>query len=143
MTASIRVGLVGAGFASRFHFEGYKRIYGIPVEVVGINDINLEARETFARSNRIRAFSTLEELCDAVDVVDICTPASTHAQLAVESLEHDKHVVIEKPFTGYYGPGNGEDFRGDTFPKEIMLREAIANCDRMLAAARKAKKTIC
>jgi len=145
MVASVRVGLVGAGFASRFHYEGYRHVYGILVEIVGINDVNRDARETFARNHNIRAFPTLEELCEAVDVIDICTPASTHALLAVKSLELGKHVVIEKPFTGYYGPANedGKNFRGDTFPKEIMLREAIANCDRMLNAARNAKKTIC
>jgi predicted dehydrogenase len=145
VTASIRVGLVGAGFASRFHFDGYSHVYGVPVVVVGINDIHPEARETFARNHHIRAFSTLEELCDASDVIDICTPASTHAQLAVRALELGKHVVIEKPFTGYYGPtqGGGEGFRGDAFPKETMLREAIASCDRVLAAAKRAKKTIC
>jgi predicted dehydrogenase len=112
---------------------------------VGINDIHPEAREAFARNHHIQAFSTLEELCDVVDVIDICTPASTHAQLAVKSLELGKHVVIEKPFTGYYGPtnGGGRVFRGDMFPKEIMLREAVASCDRVLAAARNAKKTIC
>jgi len=145
MVARIRVGLVGAGFASGFHFQGYQRVYGIQVEIVGINDIDREARESFARTHNIRAFPTLEELCDAVDVIDICTPASAHAILAVKSLELGKHVVIEKPYTGYYGPiGEGEDdFRGDKFPKEVMLREAIANCDRILAAARKTKKTIC
>ena len=145
MAAKIRIGLVGAGFASRFHFEGYSRVYGIPVEVVGINDIHPEAREAFARNHHIRAFSTLQDLCDAVDVIDVCTPASTHAQLAIEALQLGKHVVIEKPFTGYYGPTSGDEvgFRGDTFPKETMLREAIASCDRVLAAARKSKKTIC
>jgi len=143
MVASIRVGLVGAGFASRFHFQGYRHVYGVQVEIVGINDVDPEAREKFARAHNILAFSTLDDLCDAVDIIDICTPASTHANLAIKSLELGKHVVIEKPFTGYYGPANGDDFQGDVFPKEIMLREAIASCDRILAAARNAKKTIC
>ncbi|HKM76965.1 MAG TPA: Gfo/Idh/MocA family oxidoreductase [Candidatus Bathyarchaeia archaeon] len=142
MVTSIRVGLVGAGFASRFHFQGYLRVYGVPVEVVGITSIHPEAREAFARSHGIRAFATLEELCDAVDVVDLCTPGSTHERLAVKALESGKHVVIEKPFTGYYGPSTG-DFRGDTFSKEVMLREAMASCDRIIAAARNAKRTIC
>lgn len=145
MTERIRIGLVGAGFASRFHFEGYGRVYKIPVEVVGINDIHPEARESFARNHHIKSFPTLEELCEASDVIDICTPAATHAELAFKALELGKHVVVEKPFTGYYGPPKeqGGDFRGDAFPKDIMLREAIANCDRVLAAARKSKKTIC
>jgi len=112
------------------------------VKIVGIHDIRPEAREEFARNHGTQAFSTLEELCDAADVIDLCTPARTHEPLAVTSLERGKHVVIEKPFTGYYGPATG-DFRGDTFPKEIMLREAMASCDRILTAARNSKKTIC
>ena len=142
MVTTIRIGLVGAGFASRFHLQGYKRVYGVPVKIVGIHDIRPEAREEFARNHGTQAFSTLEELCDAADVIDLCTPARTHEPLAVTSLERGKHVVIEKPFTGYYGPATG-DFRGDTFPKEIMLREAMASCDRILTAARNSKKTIC
>ncbi|HUK27910.1 MAG TPA: Gfo/Idh/MocA family oxidoreductase [Candidatus Acidoferrales bacterium] len=145
MSSPLRIGLVGAGFASRFHFEGYSRVYRVPVEVVGINDIHPEARAAFAQHHHIKPFTTLEELCNAADVIDICTPAATHADLAVKALELGKHVVVEKPFTGYYGPnkGDNDNFRGDTFPKEIMLREAIANCDRVLAAARKNGKTIC
>lgn len=138
----IRIGLVGAGFASRFHFDGYYRVSGVPVKVVGITDIHPEARESFARDHNIRAFSSFEELCDAVDVVDLCTPGATHQPLAVQALRHGKHVVVEKPFTGYYGTG-AADFRGDIFPKETMLRESIASCDNMIAAAHEAKKTIC
>lgn len=33
----------------------------------------------------------------AVDAVDICAPAGLHAQLAVEALAADKHVLLEKP----------------------------------------------
>jgi predicted dehydrogenase len=142
MTELIRIGIVGAGFAARFHWEGYWRVYGVPVNVVGITDIHAEARDSFARNYGIPAFSTFEELCDEVDVVDLCTPGATHRPLAVEALRRGKHVVIEKPFTGYYGTG-ATDFRGDTFPKETMLREAIASSDNMIAVAQKSKKTIC
>jgi predicted dehydrogenase len=69
-------------------------------------------------------------------------PGSAHEPLAVTALRAGKDVVIEKPFSGYYGPGT-EDFRGNAFSKEVMLREALASCDRMLAAARDAGKRIC
>src|SRR5690625_4833558 len=32
-----------------------------------------------------------------VDVVDICTPGDTHAEIAVAALEAGKHVLVEKP----------------------------------------------
>lgn len=142
MPSPIRIGIVGARFAARFHWEGYRRVSAVPVEVVGVTSKSPESRDAFAREHRIRAFPTLEEMCDAADVIDICAPAASHEPLAVAALRREKHVVIEKPFTGYYGPGAG-DFRGNTFSKEVMLREALASCDRILAAARDAGKRIC
>jgi predicted dehydrogenase len=141
MPETVKVGIVGAGFAARFHWQGYQRVYNVPVDVVGVTDLSVEARQNFAREHGIKALATFEELCDAVDVVDLCTPPSTHEVMAVRGFERGKHVIIEKPFTGYYGPGTA-DFRGDTFSKEIMLREAMASCDRILGAARAAGKRI-
>jgi len=142
MEEPIRVGIVGARFAARFHREGYRRVYGVPVQVVGVTSKFPESREVFAREYGVQAFASVEALCDACDVIDVCAPGSTHEPLAVTALERGKHVIIEKPFTGYYGPGT-EDFRGNAFPKEIMRREAMASCDRILAAAREAGKKIC
>ena len=142
MAEAIRVGIVGARFAARFHWEGLSRVYGVPLQVVGVTSKTAEARDGFARDKGIRSFDTFDQLCDAVDVVDICSPPSTHEQLAVQALRRGKHVMIEKPFTGYYGAGISE-FRGNTFPKEQMLREAMASCDRILAAAKDSGKTVC
>ncbi len=142
MAGPIRVGIVGARFAARFHWEGLSRVYGVPVEIVGLTSKTAEARDAFAQSKGIRAFETFDQLCDAVDVVDLCSPPSSHEELAVQALRRGKHVIIEKPFTGYYGAGI-RDFRGNKFPKEEMLREAMASCDRILAAASDSHKTIC
>jgi predicted dehydrogenase len=145
MADPIRVGIVGARFAARFHWEGYRRVYSVPLKVVGITSKSAESRETFARDHGIAAFDSLEQLCDAVDVVDICAPGSAHEPIAIAAFSCGKHVIIEKPFTGYYGPSGGTapEFRGNKFPKELMLREALASCDRILNAARRAGKKIC
>src|SRR5207248_11622263 len=57
-------------------WEGYRRVYGVPVEVVGVTSKSPESRQAFARERGVRAFETLAELCDASDVIDICGPRS-------------------------------------------------------------------
>jgi len=145
MPDSIRVGLVGARFAARFHWKGYQRVFGVPVEVVGVTSRSAESRQEFAREHQVAAYASFDELCGACDVVDICAPGYAHEELAVRALERGKHVVIEKPFTGYYGPGEqtAVPFRGNDFSKEAMLAGAIASCDRILAAARQAGRLVC
>ena len=142
MAQAVRVGLVGSRFAARFHLQGIRRVYGVPVDVVGVTSKTAEAREAFAQEQGIRAFATFEELCAAVDLVDLCTPPSSHEQLAIQALELGKHVIIEKPLTGYFGTG-AEDFHGRSFSKETMLREASASCARIVAAAKASGKRVC
>lgn len=142
MGSAIRVGIVGARFAAKFHFDGLRRVYGIPVEVVGVTSKSPPAREAFAQERGIRSFQTFEELCDMVDIVDLCTPPSSHEELAVRALERGKHVIVEKPFTGYFGDDISA-FIGNTFPKEKMLQEAMASCSRIANAAKSNGKQIC
>jgi predicted dehydrogenase len=142
MTKAIRIGLVGSRFAARFHWDGIRRVYGVPVEVVGVTSKTAEARDAFAREKGIRSFNTFEEMCAAVDVVDLCTPPSSHEQLAVRALEHGKHVIIEKPLTGYFDSGV-QGFKGNAFSKETMLREALASCARIQEAAKTADRRVC
>jgi predicted dehydrogenase len=135
MENPVRVGFVGARFAARFHCEGIRRVHGVPVEIVGVMSKTPEARDAFARDTGTRAFETFAELCDAVDVVDLCTPPSSHEELSIQALGLGKHVIIEKPLTGYYGAGSS--------PKALMLAEATASCARILAAAKASGKLVC
>lgn len=142
MTEPIRVGIVGVGFIAKIHWAGYQRVYGVPVNVVGVTSQTKASRNTFALANGIQSFETFEELCEAVDVVDLCSPPSSHEHLAVQALQRGKHVIIEKPLTGFYGNSIAE-FSGNTFSKEHMLREAMASCTRLVAASRASGKKVC
>ncbi|MEW5976202.1 MAG: Gfo/Idh/MocA family oxidoreductase [Acidobacteriota bacterium] len=141
MNSKIKVGIVGARFAARFHLKGYQKVFGVPLEVVGFTSKSKESRETFAAEQGIRSFETLDDLLGAVDVVDICAPGYVHESVAVAAFKAGKHVIVEKPFTGYYGSGE-PGFRGDTFSKEVMLREAMTSSRRILEAAEESGKKL-
>jgi predicted dehydrogenase len=142
MIETIRVGIVGARFAARFHWDAIRRVCGVPVNVVGVTSATAQGRDAFAHDRGIRSFESFEGLCEAVDVIDLCTPGYSHESLAIQALQRGKHLIIEKPFTGYYGQGINE-FHGNTFAKEQMLKEAMASCDRILVASRAAGKRVC
>ena len=143
MEGAIRIGIVGSRFAAEFHYEAYQRVTGLDIEVVGVTSVTKEHREEFARQREIKAFNSLDEMLLEVDVVDVCTPGYAHEPVAIAAFHAGKHVVIEKPFTGYYGPPGNTSFKGNSFPKGKMLEEAVASARRIITAALKSKKKLC
>lgn len=132
----IRCGIAGSGFAAKFHYEALKRLYSVKIEIVGACSPNTERLHQFTGPRKLEAFKSIEELIDNVDVVHICTPPSTHEPIVVSSLEKNRHVIVEKPFTGYFGDGS-ESFNGDTFPREHGLNQTLASLKRMTDAEKK------
>ncbi len=89
-----RVGIVGPGLMGSWHASRWQQL---PVDLVGYYDRNLERAEAVAKEYGGRAFTTLEELLAAVDIVDVCTPTYEHKGPVVVAAQAGKHVVCEKP----------------------------------------------
>jgi len=138
---TIRTGIIGAGFAARFHFECLKKVYGTDISIEGVFSTDTGQAKAYADERGIRACDSLEEILDKVDVIHVCAPAVTHEPIAIGALERDKFAIVEKPLTGYFGDGS-DDFNGDTFPKEDALKHAMASVGRMLDAEKKSKGKI-
>lgn len=138
---TVRGGIVGAGFSARFHYEALRRVYSADVDVKGVYALDKDQAAQYAQERDITAYDALEALIDEVDVVHCCVLVEGHEQIALAALERDKHVIMEKPFTGYLGDGTDE-FHGDTFPKEDALTHGLASVERMLEAERKSKGRI-
>ncbi len=137
----IRVGFAGSGFAAKFHYEGLQGVRSAQPEIIGAYSKTPENLEKFTRTREITAFKSLEEMIESVDVVHVCTPPVTHEPIAIEVLKKQKHVIIEKPFTGYFGNGK-EDFNGDSFPREEGLSKALESIRKLLEAEKASKGTI-
>ena len=130
---TLRTGLVGCGFSGSFHVEAIRRVYGTDVQIIGVHDASPERCQAFAAERDLQAYSRLEDLIDAVDLVHVCTTATAHENVAIEVLRRDRSAIVEKPLTGYFGDGT-ETFNGDTCSKELALDQALASIRRMLAA---------
>jgi predicted dehydrogenase len=127
----IRCGFVGVGFVAQIHFDALTHA-GLPwLQPVGAYSLRPESREAFARERGLSAFDSLASLLDEVDVVHVCVPPAFHEPVAVAALKKGVHAIVEKPFTGFFGPGGANDFRGNTFSKEKMREGALASARRM------------
>src|ERR1700674_489382 len=136
--AKIRVGLIGCGFAAELHMHAYRRVYGVDAAVTAVAPRGDHVVD-FARKHRIRTtYRDFEALLadDAIDVVDICTPPALHAAMIVEAVEAGKHVICEKPFTGYFGRAGDQAPIGKQVPKSRMAERVMEEMEQTCAAVR-------
>lgn len=87
----LRVGLIGSGSVSRSHAAHWVAL-GAEVSVH-----SLRGAQELAAANGLTVVDALQDLLDAVDAVDICTPTDTHGRLSVLAIAAGKHVLCEKP----------------------------------------------
>jgi predicted dehydrogenase len=116
---SIRVALVGCGKVASIHAAA---LQSLPeAQFVAACDVSAERAEAFAAKYGVQPFTDLGTLIRtaAPEVVIIGTPHPLHAEAAVRAAEAGVHVLVEKP-----------------------LAANLADCDAMLAAARKSGVTL-
>lgn len=100
MQRSLRVAIAGGGKMAREHARSIGTSE-IPSRVVGFADPDSDARDALGELVPEAApYEQLDDLLEqeTVDVVHVCTPPSTHASLARQSLEAGCHVYVEQPF---------------------------------------------
>ena len=132
------VGIVGARFAADLHAVNYRHLRGHRVELVSVCARTRTEVEAFARKHEIpRVFTDYRELvtCPEVEVVDVCATTDVHHEVAIAAARAGRHVIVEKPLTGYFGEASD--------PPEKMLDLALANADAVLDAVDRAGVTFC
>ncbi|MDR1420332.1 MAG: Gfo/Idh/MocA family oxidoreductase [Treponema sp.] len=115
----INVALVGMGNISRMHLEGYGKVSG-RCKITALADIDPAHAEVRKKEFPIlgdaKIYASHRDMLaeSAVDMVDICTPPFCHAEIAIDSLNSGRHVLVEKP-----------------------MAASLEECDAMIAAAEK------
>lgn len=138
----VRLAIVGSQIAANIHMNSLSKIRGLKVDVVAVVSKNMENASLFAKKYNIPDYYNdyrriLER--DDIHVVDLCVPTDLHEEFSILAAEAGKHIICEKPLTGYFGKERDDELIGFSVSKESMLNEALKGCDRVIEAVRKNK----
>ncbi|MGC9376606.1 Gfo/Idh/MocA family protein [Streptomyces sp. MH13] len=101
----LRVGMVGYAFMGAAHSQGWRtagRVFDLPLNPVLAAICGRDADAVRTAADRHGWASTETDWRslverDDIDLVDICTPGDSHAEIALAALAAGKHVLCEKP----------------------------------------------
>lgn len=128
------IGMAGAGRATELHMNALQRYSGVPVCYKRIIARRWEqVNRMKERYGFLEAGIDFEDLLTdpEIDVIDICTPPYIHEEMIVRALKADKHVICEKPLSGYFGkPGDIEPI-GDNVSKVKMYDLLVESLDKL------------
>ena len=90
------VGVIGAGFWGTNQVRVLRDLENI--DLIAISDVSTERATETAQKYNVKPYSDLELLSrDDIDAVTICTPTTTHMEIALKAIGSGKHVLVEKP----------------------------------------------
>jgi predicted dehydrogenase len=120
----LNVALIGYDFMGRAHSNAWRQVAhffkDVPFEpvlkvLVGRTEAKVaEARERLGFEQHATSWREVLARTD-IDIVDICTPGDSHAEIAIAAAEAGKTILCEKP-----------------------LANSLADAEKMLAAVKKA-----
>ncbi|GIE29342.1 oxidoreductase [Actinoplanes italicus] len=103
--SELRVGMIGYAFMGAAHSQAWRtvnRVYDLPLHarmtaVCGRDEANVAAAAAKLgwqeHTTDWRSLVTRDD----IDLIDVCTPGDSHAEIAIAALAAGKHVLCEKP----------------------------------------------
>lgn len=131
---TVTIGMVGAGRATQLHMQAYKRVTTVDIRFKTIVSSTYEkskiGKEKFGFEIAGKSFDDI--LLDSeIDIVDICTPPYAHENMIISAIKADKHVICEKPLTGYYGDEGDKTPIGLNVSKVHMYERTLEKLERL------------
>ncbi|HEY0534303.1 MAG TPA: Gfo/Idh/MocA family oxidoreductase [Actinoplanes sp.] len=105
MSQPLRVGMVGYAFMGAAHSQAWRTVnhaFDLPVAARMSVVCGRDPAAVAAAADRLgwEGYATDWRAViarDDIDLIDICTPGDTHAEIALAALAAGKHVLCEKP----------------------------------------------
>ena len=102
---AIRVALIGQGFMGVAHSQAWRvapRFFDLPLHPVMAVLVGRDADRAAAAAEKLGWESSSADWREVVarpdiDLIDICSPGDSHAEIAIAALAAGKHVLCEKP----------------------------------------------
>ena len=138
----ICIGMIGAGRATELHMDAFRRVSDIPLRY---KTIMARREEQLLPAKELYGFEKLsydfEEVINdpEIDVIDICTPPYVHAEMIIKAMRAGKHVICEKPLSGYFGESGDKDPVGETVSKRVMYEKLLASLEELRDVIQKSK----
>lgn len=133
MANIVTIGMVGAGRACELHAYGYHHCH-IPVRLKTVLARRKEqidyAIHKYGFEKGITSFKELIEDPE-IDVIDICTPPYVHKEEIIAALSAGKHVICEKPLTGYFGTEDDPVPIGQKVSKKKMFETLLEDLEEL------------
>jgi predicted dehydrogenase len=128
------------------HLANYASLPPGSVEIRGVCARTRESADKLAQEAKIPfATENFDELLARgdIDVIDICVPPALHHEFAIRAAEAGKHIIMEKPLTGYFGaPGDPEPI-GQRVPRARMREGALRNAEAVRDAVKRSGVRFC
>ncbi|MDG6985595.1 MAG: Gfo/Idh/MocA family oxidoreductase [Nitrososphaerota archaeon] len=93
----VRVGVVGTGGWGKNHVRVFNELHCL----AAVCDMDQARADTFSKNYHVPGYTSLEAMLkkENLDAITVCTPATTHFQVATQALTAGMHVFIEKPMS--------------------------------------------
>ena len=118
----LNVAIIGTGAISAAHIAAYLT-FPARCRIAAVCDIYPDKAAAKVEQFQLQAevYADYEDIVkrDDIDLVSICTPPYTHAELSIAFLQAGKHTIVEKP-----------------------MASSLEECDRMIAAAEKSGRLL-